>query len=96
MSVDLPYSMVIRWCDEDRLYIAHLPEFGEGSKTHGATYEEAAKNETEVLELLVETFIADGKPLPKPDKYIMPVIRRARPGKRSTVKRHKRQLQKQA
>ena len=96
MSVDLPYSMVIRWSDEDRLYIVHLREFGEGAKTHGATYEEAAKNGREVLEMLVETFMADGRALPKPDKYVMPSVRRGRSSKKTSPKRRKPQLQKQA
>jgi antitoxin HicB len=68
--IDLPFSMIIRWSDEDRVYIAHLPEFGEGAKTHGSTYEEAAKNGREVLEMLVESLIADGEALPKPEKYV--------------------------
>jgi predicted RNase H-like HicB family nuclease len=69
MSVALPYSVIIRWSDEDRIYIAHLPEFGNGAKTHGDTYEEAAKNAHEVLEMLVESYLSSGKPLPKPEKY---------------------------
>ena len=75
MSVELPFSMVIRWSDVDKLYVAHLPEFGEGAKTHGSTYEEAAKNGTEVLEMLVESYMAEGQPLPKPDKYVAPRVR---------------------
>lgn len=59
------YSMVIQWSNEDRVYITTLPEFG-GCKTHGATYEEAAKNGLEVLELLVETYEAEGRALPVP------------------------------
>lgn len=95
MSVDLPFSMVIRWSDEDRLYIAHLPEFGEGALTHGATYEEAARNGKEVLELLVESFIADGNPLPKPEKFVSPPFPRRRAAKKPITKR-KKHLQKQA
>ena len=62
------YSMVIQWSDEDRVFIVTLPEFG-GCKTHGSTYEKAAKNGREVLELLVETYKADGTSLPKPIIY---------------------------
>jgi predicted RNase H-like HicB family nuclease len=69
MSVELPFSMIIRWSDEDRVYVVSLPEFGEGGKTHGSTYEEAAKNGHEVLEMLVESYLTDGAPLPKPDKF---------------------------
>lgn len=60
--------MVIQWSDEDDAFIVSLPEFG-GCKTHGATYEEAAKNGREVLELLVESCLEDGEPLPEPMTY---------------------------
>jgi predicted RNase H-like HicB family nuclease len=64
--------MVIQWSDEDQLYVVTLPEFG-GCKTHGSTYEEAAKNGQEVLELLSETYQAEGRPLPEPAKLGSPV-----------------------
>ena len=67
--MNLPYSMVIHWSDADGVYIAHLVEFGDGAKTHGDTYDEAAKNGREVLEMLVEDYIRSGQALPKPDKY---------------------------
>jgi predicted RNase H-like HicB family nuclease len=63
------YSMLIQWSDEDQVFIASLPEFGSGAKTHGATYEEAAKNGQEVLDLLVETYQAEGRLLPTPRKF---------------------------
>jgi antitoxin HicB len=51
----LPYSMVIVWSEEDDCYLVHLPDFPEQRfRTHGETYEEAAKNGQEVLELLLE------------------------------------------
>jgi predicted RNase H-like HicB family nuclease len=62
------YAMLIQWSDEDQVYIASLPEFGDFAKTHGATYEEAAKNGQEVLDLLIETYKARKRRLPKPSK----------------------------
>ena len=62
------FSMLIQWSDEDQAYIVTLPEFG-CCKTHGATYEGAAKNGREVLELLIESSLADGEKLPEPDKF---------------------------
>jgi predicted RNase H-like HicB family nuclease len=56
--------MIIQWSEEDRVYVVTLPEFPR-CQTHGSTYEEAAKNGREVLELLIETSQADGEPLPK-------------------------------
>ncbi len=60
--------MLIQWSDEDHVYIVTLPEFG-GPKTHGDTYEEAAKNGREVLELLIESCLELGDSLPTPAKY---------------------------
>jgi antitoxin HicB len=71
--VNCHYSMVIQWSDEDKAFIVSLPEFGPYSKTHGATYEEAAKNGQEALESLIEAFEADGQPLPEPAKFGSPV-----------------------
>jgi len=48
------YAVIIQWSEEDQKYVVSLPEWG-GCKTHGDTYEEAARNAEEVLELLVES-----------------------------------------
>ncbi len=62
-----PYSMVIQWSEEDQLYLVHLPEFPvQQFVTHGSTYEEAAKNGQEVIEMLVDWYKDEGKPLPQP------------------------------
>ena len=59
------YQMLIVWSEEDNCYLVHLPDFPEQTyRTHGNSYEEAAKNGQEVLELLLEE---DGLPLPTPD-----------------------------
>ncbi len=42
-----------------------LPEWG-FCHTHGDIYEEAFKNAQEVLEMLIESSLADGQPLPEP------------------------------
>ncbi len=67
-----PYSVLIQWSDEDGIYVVTLPEFG-GCHTHGSTYEEAAKNADEVLELLIETYQAEGRRLPEPAKFGPPL-----------------------
>ena len=67
----LPYSMLIQWSDEDQAYIVTLPEWG-GCKTHGSTYEKAARAGSEVLDLLVEDYQALGHPLPPPAKFGSP------------------------
>ncbi len=48
-------EMIITWSDKDNCYLVHLPDFPEQQhRTHGGTYEEAARNGQEVLELLLE------------------------------------------
>lgn len=68
MKMKSHYSVMIQWSDNDACYIASLPEFGEYAKTHGATYEEAAHNARQVLELLSES----NEPLPRPATYREP------------------------
>jgi antitoxin HicB len=65
------YSVIIQWSEEDQVYVVTLPEWG-GCHTHGATYEEAAKNAREVLEMLIEGDEADGKLLPTAHEFMYP------------------------
>ena len=65
--MNLPYTIVIQWSNEDQCYLVHLPEFPtQKFHTHGETYEEALENAQEVLELLIEEYKQDGKALPQP------------------------------
>jgi predicted RNase H-like HicB family nuclease len=64
--MELQYSILIQWSDEDKKYIVSLPEFGPYAHTHGETYDDALKNGQEVLELLIEDYQARGRDLPKP------------------------------
>lgn len=63
------YTIIIQWSDEDNCFIASLPEWGEFCHTHGETYAEALKNAEEVLELLIESSLEEGKPLPEARKF---------------------------
>ncbi|MCT7950110.1 type II toxin-antitoxin system HicB family antitoxin [Ancylothrix sp. C2] len=70
-------SSKIHWSEEDNCYLVHLPDFpSQRFHTHGETYEEALKNAQEVLELLIEEYQQDGKPLPQP-KPISPIFQLA-------------------
>ena len=61
--IQLRYEMDIIWSDNDECYLVHLPDFPEQKyRTHGDTYQEAARNGQEVLELLLED---DGLPHPQ-------------------------------
>ncbi|HTL89387.1 MAG TPA: type II toxin-antitoxin system HicB family antitoxin [Leptolyngbya sp.] len=67
----MKYTIVIQWSDEDQCYVVSLPDFTDVMQpvTHGETYEEAFQNAQEVLELLVDSAIAEGEPLPEPQTY---------------------------
>lgn len=62
------YSMLIQWSEEDRAFVVSLPEFGSYAKTHGRTYEEAAKKGHEALASLIAAYKVEGKALPSPAK----------------------------
>lgn len=73
MNVEQPrYRMVIWWSPADDAYLVTLPEWmphllNKDAVTHGATYEEAARNGREVLEMLIAEYQANGRPLPAPE-----------------------------
>ncbi|WP_445637388.1 HicB-like antitoxin of toxin-antitoxin system domain-containing protein [Nostoc sp. DSM 114161] len=64
----MKYTIIIQWSEEDNCYVVFLPEFTDIMQpcTHGETYEEALTNAQEVLEMLIESSLADGEPLPEP------------------------------
>ena len=64
----MKYTILIQWSNEDECYIVSLPNFPDIMQpcTHGDTYEEALKNAQEVLEMLIESYLEDGQPLPDP------------------------------
>ena len=64
----MKYTIVIQWSEEDQCYVVSLPEFTDIMQpcTHGETYEDALKNAQEVLEMLIESSLADGETLPEP------------------------------
>ena len=61
------YRINILWSQEDQCFLVELPEFANQVQryfSHGNTYEEAMTNAREVLELLIESYKAEGKELP--------------------------------
>jgi len=63
----MKYTIIIQWSQKDNCFVVFLPEFKNEMQpiTHCETYEEALKNGKEVLELIVEEYQEDGKPLPE-------------------------------
>ena len=64
-----PYSMVIQWSSDDRLFLVTIPEFTDRVVmpcTHGKTREEAIKNGEEVIELYLDAWEMEGESIPEP------------------------------
>ena len=64
-----PYSMVIQWSSDDRLFLVTIPEFADRVVmpcTHGITREEAIKNGEEVIELYLDAWEMEGESIPEP------------------------------
>ena len=62
----MKYSILIQWSDEDKVYIASLPEFGPYARTHGETYKQALEMAEELLGDLLQDYQEEGKQLPEP------------------------------
>ena len=79
------YSMIIQWSDEDDAFVVSLPEFGPYAKTHGETYAEAARMGKDALESLIEVYVRESRPLPKPWKHggRQPPTKKTRPHAKS-------------
>jgi predicted RNase H-like HicB family nuclease len=63
--VDNRYEIIIFWSDEDRAFLADVPELP-GCMAHGASHEEALQNAQEAIQLWVETAEEDGRAIPQP------------------------------
>jgi predicted RNase H-like HicB family nuclease len=60
--------MLIRWSDQDEVFIVSLPEFDD-AKTHGETYEKAARQGRLLIESFIMWYEQDGKDLPEPQTF---------------------------
>jgi predicted RNase H-like HicB family nuclease len=59
------YELIIYWSDEDKAFIAEVPELA-GCAADGKTYEEALKNVETVIQEWIETAKDLGRPIPQP------------------------------
>ena len=62
------YSMIIRWSDDDECYIVWIPEFGFGIKSHGDSYEEAAREGADLVDTSIE--LCDHGDMHRPDPWL--------------------------
>jgi predicted RNase H-like HicB family nuclease len=59
------YEIILYWSDEDKAFIAEVPELP-GCAADGATYQEALANAEVVIKEWVETARDLGRKIPKP------------------------------
>ena len=65
----LHYSMIIQWSKKDNCFVVTLPEWGNLCQTYGDTYEEALKNAKEVLQLMIDSSLAEETSLPEANVF---------------------------
>lgn len=61
----IKYKVDISWSDEDRCYVARVPELP-GCMTDGSTLLEAAANAQQAIQSYLESLDSQGKPFPNP------------------------------
>ena len=59
------YEVIIYWSDEDKAFIAEVPELP-GCMADGATYDEALHNVEVIIQEWIETAKELGRPIPEP------------------------------
>ena len=63
----LKYEVILYWSDEDKAFIAEVPELP-GCAADGVTYERALKNVERVTQEWIETAREEGRPIPEAKK----------------------------
>ena len=59
------YETIIYWSEEDRVYLAEVPELL-GCMAHGDSYESALANIKEAIQLWIDSAKEFGDPIPEP------------------------------
>jgi len=59
------YEIIIYWSDEDRAYVAEVPELP-GCSAHGESYESALSNAKDAVSLWIKTAKEFNDPIPNP------------------------------
>jgi predicted RNase H-like HicB family nuclease len=66
----MKYEVIIYWSEEDRAFIAQLPELL-GCAADGENYQEALQNLEIIMQEWIETANALGRPIPQPKGRLM-------------------------
>lgn len=64
------YEVIIYWSEEDKAFIAEVPELP-GCMADGKTYQESLKNVEEIISEWIETANELGRPIPEPRGKLM-------------------------
>jgi len=64
------YEVIIYWSEEDKAFIAEVPELP-GCAADGASYQEALVNVEVVIQEWIETAKELGRPIPEPKGRLM-------------------------
>jgi predicted RNase H-like HicB family nuclease len=59
------YEVIIYWSDDDKAYVAEVPELA-GCMADGSTYQEALANAEVIIQEWLETARELGRPIPEP------------------------------
>jgi predicted RNase H-like HicB family nuclease len=70
MSNNYRYEIVIYWSEEDKAFIAEVPELA-GCAADGATYAEALANVDVIIQEWIETAKELGRAIPEPKGRLM-------------------------
>ncbi len=68
------YPLVIRWSEEDGLFLVSLPDFG-GVTGHGRTAAEAAERGVEMAAEWIDSYRRLGREIPAPSGAFEPAAR---------------------
>jgi predicted RNase H-like HicB family nuclease len=66
----IKYEVIIYWSDNDRAFVAEVPELP-GCMADGSTYQEALANVEVVIQEWIETAKELGRPIPEPRGRLM-------------------------
>lgn len=70
MTDNIKYEIILYWSNEDKAYVAEVPELP-GCAADGSTYQEAVANAEVVIREWIGTALELGRPIPEPRGRLM-------------------------
>ena len=69
-KISMFYGIIIYWSEEDKSFIAEVPELP-GCMAYGNTYQEALSHAEVIIQEWLETAKVSGRPIPQPKRRLM-------------------------